>query len=167
MDLFSVGVVDVRLVEVGAGVEVLVVVIPEGRTVDLVGAGLGGDRDRGAAGHALLGVKRRRRDVDGLDGFDWRIVQRVVRQPDVNVGGAVTRVLLLLRLVPLTLVVSERCGEAPIEFWNAAGVAPGHQVDHALIVAVGRQREFHYGLGTDLGASVGAVGLQGGGQRTR
>ena len=36
-----------------------------------------------------------------------------------------TRVLLLLRLVPLTLVVSERWGEAPIEFWKAAGVAPG------------------------------------------
>ena len=35
------------------------------------------------------------------------------------------RVLLLLRLVPLTLVVSEREGEEPTEFWKAAGVAPG------------------------------------------
>src|SRR5690606_13403870 len=34
------------------------------------------------------------------------------------------RVLLLLRLTPFTLTLSDRCGVDPVEFWKAPGVAP-------------------------------------------
>ena len=36
-----------------------------------------------------------------------------------------SRVLLLLRAVPLTLVVSARAGVSVTAFWNRAGVVPG------------------------------------------
>ena len=66
-----------------------VIVVVEGRAVELVRAGLGDHRDRGAARHALLGVEVAGGDVDRVDGLRRRHVDRVVRQPDEDVGGAV------------------------------------------------------------------------------
>ncbi len=57
--------------------------------VKVVGAALGGHRNSGTAGQPLLRVKRIRRDVDRLDRICGRVVQRVMRKPDVDVQRTV------------------------------------------------------------------------------
>src|SRR4029450_486319 len=66
-----------------------VVVHDEGAAAEIVGAGLGDDGYRCAAGHALLGIEAVGGDVDFLDAFDRRHVDRVVRHRHQDVGRTV------------------------------------------------------------------------------
>ena len=40
------------------------------------------------------------------------------------------------------------------------GCDTGHQVEKRLVIAVGRERQFHHGLRFDLGADISAIGLE-------
>ena len=91
-----------------------VVVEQKGGAMEVVGAGLGRHGDGRTAGHALLGVEVVRGDVYGLDRLRRSDVGRVVRQPDVDVGGAVE-----LRDVVVAV------GAVDVGRERAAGVDPG------------------------------------------
>src|SRR5204863_4660895 len=71
------------------GAQSVVGVQGESAAVNLVGAGLGRDRDGGAAGHPLFRLKVIGRDVDFFDAFHRRDIHHVVRHGDQNIGRAV------------------------------------------------------------------------------
>ncbi len=138
----------------------LVVVVPVAGAVNLVGAGLGGHGDGGASRHALFGVERGRRNVDVVDRLDRRVVERVVRQPDVDIDGAVDPrvVVVAVGAVDVGAQRALRGGAHRVLFDRRGG--SGHEVDQALVVPEVDQREFDDGLGSELRTRVGTVRLQ-------
>ena len=133
------GTIDVLLEEVGTGVKVIIVVVPKGRAADLIGAGFGDDGDGCAAGHALLGVEGRRRDVDGFDGLDGRIVEGVVGEPDIDVGGTVDAGVVVVAIGAVN-VRREGAGWGGADrVLEGGGGGTGDKIHHALEVAVSRE----------------------------
>src|SRR5205807_10580201 len=72
--------------EVVLSPQLFVRVVLERRAMEIVGAALDLNIDRGSAGEPLLAVETVGHDVDGLERFERRHVGRNMRQPDV--GGA-------------------------------------------------------------------------------
>ena len=133
-------------VRLGAGVEEIlglqngVVVKLPGRTVKIVGAGLGDDRNRRAARHALLGVEVVGRDVYRLDSFRRRNISRVMRQPQEHTQCAVDArgVIVAIHAVHIGGQGAPRRRLDRILILSRRGAR--NQVDKALIVPVLGQR---------------------------
>ena len=70
----------VPIVGPGIGVELLVPVVPRGGSVELLRTALGDHGDRGCSRHALLRIRRGRRDIHNLDRLSRSHVTDVVRQ---------------------------------------------------------------------------------------
>ena len=78
-----------RLLEEVSGLEVLVIVEFERTSMEVVRTRLGDDRDRRAAGHALLGVGRRVVTFTVSTISSGNNVTGMVRQPEIHAGRAV------------------------------------------------------------------------------
>ena len=142
------------------GVEALVVVELERRSLDLVGPGLGHDRHGGAAGHALLGVEVVRRHVDRVDRLGGSNIHQVVRQPDVDVRGAIRAGGVLIRALPVHVGRQRPRRRVGLGVVEPRRGRTGHQVEERLVIAELVERHRRDLGGFQLGRDVGLVGLQ-------
>ena len=146
--------------EIRPRLQPLVVVIAEGRAVQLVAAALDAHVRRHAAGQAVVGVEAAGDDADRLDRLERRDVGGHVRQPQVVRDRAFD-----------ADGVGVLGGAAGAEDQAAGGVDRDrvhvlrrrHARDHheqVLVVAADRHRQVRELLRRDLRAHVGAIGLQ-------
>ena len=127
---------------------------------NVVGAGLGEHGDGGAPGHPLLGVEAGGRHADRVHRVRRRHVDRVVGQPDVDVGGAVEP-----RVVVVAGGAVDVRGEGPRggvrdRVLEAGRRRPGHEVEQALVVPVVPEGQARDLLAIELGVDVAGVGLE-------
>ena len=105
-------------------------------SVELIAAGLGDDGDGRAAGHPLFGIEIIGGNVDFLNGFRWRHVHSMVRQPDEHIRGTVDASVVV---VPIRAVdvraqgAFRRIGNRVLE--NSRRRAR-HKIDERLVIAV-------------------------------
>ena len=128
--------------------------------MQLVGAGLGDDRARGAAGHAQVGVEVVGHDVDRLDRLGRRDVARVVRQPDVDRHRAVDAGGVAVRLDAVHPGPQRAARRVDLGVLELRGRRAGDEVDQLLVVAELVQREVDDRLRRQLGAEVGPFRLE-------
>ena len=147
--------------EVRPGLERIVAVVLEGRTVQVVGSALDLHVHRGAAREPLLGIEAVGDDVDGVDRFERRNVGRHVRQPDVGSGHTVD-----------ADVIRASAGSVDVEGQGARWIRgnrvrvfrhaeAGEGLEQALVVPPHRDRQILQCLRVQLRFHLGPVGLQG------
>ena len=140
--------------------EVLVVMKLVGAAVDLIGAALGDQSNRRGARHTLLGIRRARGDIDGLDGLFRFHVAHMMREPDVDAGRAIDARDVGLRVAAVNVRLQRAARRIGNRILKRGWRGSGHQVDQGLVVAIAAERHIRDLLRHDLGVRVALVGLQ-------
>src|SRR5439155_13265068 len=119
-----------------SGAQGIVLVISESGAVEAVRAGLSDDGDGRASRHALLRVKIVGGDVDLLNGFGWRDVNGMMRQPDEHVHGAVHPSVVVVAVCAVDVGAQgplRSVGDGILKHpWGCAG----NQVDQRLVIPI-------------------------------
>ncbi len=139
--------------------------ILEARAVKLIGTGLRGHRHRRSSGHTLLRVKRTSADIHGVDGLDWRNINHIVGQPDVDVGRAIHPCVVIVPRSSVDVGSQGSCWGRAHAVLEICRSGPRDEVDQALEIAIGGKRKILHRAAGDFGVDVGLVRLEGAGER--
>jgi len=150
----------VLLKKVRPRVQVLIVVVPERRTLQLVRTRLGRHRHRRAPRHTLLGIVRRCRNVHRLNRLHRRVVHRVMRQPNVHIRRSIHPRIVIIPVRPVHVRRQRSPRRRSHRILKRRRRRPRHQIDHALVVPVSRQRQLHHRLVAELRPRIRPVRLQ-------
>jgi hypothetical protein len=128
--------------------------------VEVVGAGLREDGDRGAPCHPLLGVEAAGRDADRVHRVGGSHVHGVVGQPDVDVRGAVEAGVVVVAGGAVDVRGERPGGRVGDGVLEPRGCRPRHEVEELLVVTVVPERQVLDLLGLELALHGAGVGLQ-------
>ena len=154
-----------RVVGERVRVELVLVAEEEGRAVKLIRPGLGHHRDRGAPGHALVGVEVVGGDVDDLDRLRGLDVAHVMREPDVDRDRAVDAEGVVVPRRPVDAGGQRAAGGVDLCVLELRGRGSWHEVEQRLIVPKLVQRKVRHFLRREFGMKVGLLRLEKGGLR--
>ncbi len=143
-----------------ARVELVLVAEPERRPANLVGARLGGHRDRRAARHALRRIEAVGRDVDRLDRLGRRDVAGVVGQPHVDGGRTVDTRDVVVAVGAVDVGRQRAARGVGLRVLEGRRRGTGHQVHQRLVVPVLVQRQVDDLGRLEVHRDVGLVGLE-------